>query len=137
MTLNISFTEIATYVEEHYKQKVTISRVADQELCIALQKKIIFYPVSIPLNLSMSVPCPNSIHISYYGKTGVELIVDGVVSFLKARVPILEPYLADVKDQSVTIKLESIGKLKPALEYVSLTDIKVAEERLTIVLSLR
>lgn len=130
MTLSITFLELQDYIKRHYGKSVNFSKVSDNELRISYSQKVIFKTVDIPVNISIDNVGHSSIWISYNGGFGIDMVIAGVLAFIKGKVPELNDVLNEGDNHQLYIELSNINNVKTLFEKMELTGISVLDDRI-------
>ena len=137
MKISLSFAELSEYINKHYGKKLGFSKVSDKELCISYEQNIFFRTIQVPINISIDEVRTDSIVITYNGGFGIDMIITGTLSFLKARVPELANALISKEGHHIHINLAKLPQTAKLVETVALQSISVAENSIIIEASLK
>lgn len=132
MTLSITFLELKDYIKRHYGKNVSLSQVSDQVVCISYTQKVIFKTVDIPVNVSIDNVGPSSIWVTYEGGLGIDMIIAGVLAFIKGKFPELNDMLKNGDNRQLCIDLSSMSNLQTLFEKVEMTGISVREDHFEV-----
>lgn len=94
--------------------------------------KLAVIPLSVTVNLKVGNVSNDEIALSYGGKYGVDLIITGVLTFIKNKLSEYTDAVVYNDDKTITVRLSKIGKLESALKYLSLNDIRFNESAVII-----
>lgn len=137
MTINISFAELSNYIKGHYDKSLSFSKVSEQEFCVAYEQHILFRTVQIPLNISIDEVRADKVAITYNGGFGIDMIIAGALSFMKAKLPELCNVLVPMEGHHLSIELSPLSQTRAIVENMCLKEIKVLEDRFEIKALLR
>lgn len=127
MVVNISFTELNDYIKCHYKQTLSFSRISANEVKISYEKKIIVKTISVSVNLVIENVESDAVTITYSGNFGIEMIIAGVMAFIKAQIPELSNTLVSEEGHQIRILLSNLEQTKALVDAISLEDIEITE----------
>lgn len=127
MVVNISFTELSDYIKCHYKQTLSFSRISAKEVKISYEKKIIVKTISVSVNLVIENVESDAVTIAYSGNFGIEMIIAGVMAFIKAQIPELSNTLVSEEGHQIRILLSNLEQTKALVDAISLEDIEITE----------
>lgn len=137
MKISISFAELSNYIKRHSDKQLTFSKVSDKELCASYSQNLFFKTVQVPVNLKIEDVKADSIAITYNGGFGVDMIIAGTLSFLKAKVPELANALVSEEGHRIRIELSKLSQTATLVEAIAFNDICLAEEGLILDASLK
>lgn len=136
MEVFVSFEEMHGYVNRHYGKNVTFSKVADKEICVTYLQKILIKDIPIPVDIHIDDVKRDSLTITYKGGLALDMIISGVLSFLKSKCPELCQGITTMDNHRIKVNLADIEKAKPVVENVAIGDILVEKSGLRIILTL-
>lgn len=137
MVVNISFTELSDYIKCHYKQTLSFSRISAKEVKISYEKKIIVKTISVSVNLVIENVESDAVTIAYSGNFGIEMIIAGVMAFIKAQIPELSNTLVSEEGHQIRILLSNLEQTKALVDAISLEDIEITETGIQLSASLK
>ena len=137
MVVNISFTELSDYIKCHYKQTLSFSRISAKEVKISYEKKIIVKTISVSVNLVIENVESDAVTIAYSGNFGIEMIIAGVMAFIKAQIPELSNTLVSEEGHQIRILLSNLEQTKALVDAISLEDIEITETGIQLSVSLK
>lgn len=137
MTINLSFAEISEYVKKHCGKSLVFSNVSDREIRVAYEQRILFRTVQIPVNITINKVLADSVTLSYNGNFGIDMVISGVIVFLKAKVPELADLLATEEDHKIHVNLSKLQQTAKLVEAVALEDIVVKDSNLEVKVRLK
>lgn len=137
MVVNISFTELNDYIKCHYKQTLSFSRISANEVKISYEKKIIVKTISVSVNLVIENVESDAVTIAYSGNFGIEMIIAGVMAFIKAQIPELSNTLVSEEGHQIRILLSNLEQTKALVDAISLEDIEITETGIQLSASLK
>lgn len=137
MVVDISFTELSDYIKCHYKQTLSFSRISAKEVKISYEKKIIVKTISVSVNLVIENVESDAVTIVYSGNFGIEMIIAGVMAFIKAQIPELSNALVSEEGHQIRILLSNLEQTKALVDAISLEDIEITETGIQLSVSLK
>ena len=132
MKLTIGFDELRELVKTRYNKEVSLSRLNDHEVSVSLAQKVIIKTIQIGLDLKVESVSNKSVLVSYGGGMGVDLIIPGVMLFIKAKMPEVESIVASEEGHRIRIYLSNVKQLKPALDKITLRDLTFTDKAVVI-----
>lgn len=136
MIITITFLELKDYIKRHYGKVVNFSKVSDKAVCVSYSQKVIFKTVDIPVNVSIDNVGSSSIWVSYDGGFGIDMIIAGVLAFIKGKFPELNDVLESGENRQLCIDLSSMSNIQTLFEKVEMTGISVREDHFEIRMAL-
>lgn len=130
--LNVDYGEFRDFVAAKFHQQVEFDFVDERTVGITANVKIGIIPLSVIVNLKVGNVSNDEIALSYGGKYGVDLIITGVLTFIKNKLSEYTDAVVYNDDKTITVRLSKIGKLESALKYLSLNDIRFNESAVII-----
>lgn len=118
MNISISFAELRDYIKKHYDKQLTFSKVTDKEVRASYTQNLFFRSVQVPLDLKIEDVKADSIAITYNGGLGIDMIIAGTLSFLKAKVPELANALVSEEGHRIRIELSKLEQTSALVEAV-------------------
>lgn len=137
MNISISFAELSDYIKKHYDKQLTFSKVTDKEVRASYTQNLFFRSVQVPLDLKLEDVKADSIAITYNGGFGIDMIITGTLSFLKAKVPELANALVSEEGHRIRIELSKLEQTSALVEAVAFKEISVSENGLIVEAMLR
>ena len=137
MNVEISFAELSEYVKTHYGKSLTFEGVSDKELRVVYAQRVLIRDVKVPVNIIIDEVQPNSVQIAYKGGLGVDMLVGGVLSFLKSYKPEIEAMLVQEPGHHIRILLSALPNAEKILQIATLSDISLSDSALRISLTLK
>ena len=137
MVVNISFTELSDYIKCHYKQTLSFSRISAKEVKISYEKDIIVTTINVPVNIIIENVESDAVTIAYSGNFGIEMIIAGVMAFIKAQIPVLSNTLVSEEGHQIRILLSNLEQTKALVDAISLEDIEITETGIQLSASLK
>ena len=132
MNISISFAELRDYIKKHYDKQLTFSKVTDKEVRASYTQNLFFRSVQVPLDLKIEDVKADSIAITYNGGFGIDMIIAGTLSFLKAKVPELANALVSEEGHRIRIELSKLEQTSALVEAVAFKEISVSENGLIV-----
>lgn len=136
MNISITFRELQNYIKNHYGKVVNFSKVSDKTVRISYSQKVLFKTVDIPLNISIDNVEPASLLLSYNSGFGIDIIIDGVLAFVKGKLPELNDVIKSGDNHQLSIELSKLSNLKSVFEKVELTGISIINEGIVVSVAL-
>lgn len=137
MKISISFVELSAYIKRHYDKQMTFSQVSDKELCASYTQNLFFKTIQIPVSLKIEDVKADSIAITYNGGFGIDMIIAGTLSFLKAKVPELANVLVSEEGHCIRIELSKLPQTAKLMETIAFNEICFTENGLIAEASLK
>ncbi len=137
MTLNISFAELSEYINKHYGKKVAFARVGYKALCVSYEQHIVFKNITIPINISIEDVTPTSVTVKYDGGFGIDMIICGVLSFIKAKLPELQDVIVAGNEHLIRIELGNISDTQALFKTLILNDMVVVNDGVSVTVNLK
>ena len=136
MIITITFLELKDYIKRHYGKVVNFSEVSDKVVCVSYSQKVIFKTVDIPVNVSINNVGSSSICVSYDGGFGIDMIIAGVLAFIKGKFPELNEVLESGENRQLCIDLSRMSNIQTLFEKVEMTGISVREDHFEVRMAL-
>lgn len=137
MKISISFVELSDYIKRHYDKQMTFSQVSYKELCASYTQNLFFKTIQIPVSLKIEDVKADSIAITYNGGFGIDMIITGTLSFLKAKVPELANVLVSEEGHCIRIELSKLPQTAKLMETIAFNEISFTENGLIAEASLK
>lgn len=131
MNLQISYDEIYAYVHTHFDKNIGIEYIDSHTATLKASIKVLLVPLTVPLTIRIDDVASDTVTITYSGKLGIDKIVSGVICFLTNNVEDIKK-LVNVDGQTITVHLSALKNLKSAFEYISLSDIRFEQDRISV-----
>ena len=129
----IQYNEITSFIERNYKLKIGLKSIEQKELEVSYKLSSFIPQISITLHIeNISNDC---IGLTYKSNSALELIINGIVSFVTENVP--TGVEIDTTARRVKVYPHKFEKLEKALEFVELKDVVFDNEEIKAVLSLK
>ena len=136
MQIKLSFKELQGYIAQHYKRDVILGYVDEKTVSVTTQVKVMIFKKSVGLNLSVIRVEGSDITISYGSGLGKDIIVMGVLTFLKKALPRYQE-VVDNDANTITIHLDKIKNIEKLLESVTIDRIRFDSEGIVLDATLR
>ncbi|MDE6176528.1 MAG: hypothetical protein K2F71_03210 [Paramuribaculum sp.] len=136
MRIFVSFSEISEYVGGCYGKQVVFSKVSEREVRAAYVQNVIITKVEVPVYVQIDRVASDFVTVSYKSGHGVDMIIAGMLTFLKARLPELEAVVAE-DSRRVRIDLGKLPQTASLLEHVNLRNIVVKDDGFEVTASLK
>ena len=137
MNITITFAELSSLIKKNYDKSIEFSRVSAKEICAAYGQRILFRTVQMPVNITIDRVMPDSIAVTYNGGFGIDMIIAGVMSFMKAKVPELNDILVAEEGHRLRIELSRLEQTARLIEAVRLEDIEITENEISLSAALK
>lgn len=137
MTLNIPFAELSEYINKHYGKTVAFARVGYKALCISYEQHIVFKTITIPINISIEDVTPTSVTVKYDGGFGIDMIISGVLSIIKAKLPELRDVIVADNEHLIRIELGNMSNTQAIFETLILNDIVIVNDGVSVTANLK
>jgi len=137
MNIEITFAELISYIKERYDKSLNFSKTSDKEVCVSYEQNIIFRTVQIPVSISIDEVKDDAVSITYNGGFGIDMMIAGALSFMKAKLPELSNVLVAREGHQLRIELSQFRQTKAIIENVSLKEILIHEDRFEIKVNLK
>jgi len=137
MKISISFAELSDYIKGHYDKLLTFSKVSDKEVCVSYSQNLFFKTVQVPVSLKIEDVKADSVIITYNGGFGIDMIIAGTLSFLKAKVPELADVLVSEEGHRLRIELSKLPQTATLVKTISFNEISFTENGLIVDTSLK
>lgn len=132
MKLTINYTELQNYIERHFHVKVSFTRVDENTVCVSLSQKVFIKTIQINLNLHIDIIDNDSITISYDNGIGIDLIISGVLLFIKKKLPYYEGLIKTDGTNRMQIYLRKINNLQPLMQFIDIQNIHFADSSVEV-----
>lgn len=137
MNITITYAELSKYISEHYGKALTFGRVSEKEMCVSYSQKMFFKTIQVPVNISIDEVKDDAICVTYNGGFGIDMMIAGALSFMKAKLPELASVIVSREGHHLDIELSQLPQTRTLVENVRLNKILILEDKLEIKASLR
>lgn len=137
MIIEMSFAELSEYIKNRYNKKLSFSKAGENEVRISYGQNILFKTIQIPVNIRVDEVKDETITVTYNGGLGIDLIITGALTFLKAKLPELTRGLKTEEGHRINIDLRKIEQLGKLVEAVTFTGISINEGGIRMEASLK
>lgn len=137
MNVIISFDELSRYINEHYGKTLNFEKVSEKEVCVSYAQKIIFKTMQIPINITIDEVKDEAVSITYNGGFGIDMMIAGALSFMKAKLPELTNAIDSREGHRLSIDFSQLPQTKTLVENLRLNEILILEEGIEIKVSLK
>lgn len=137
MKISISFAELSDYIKRHYDKQMAFSQVSDKELCASYTQSLFFKTIQVPVSLKVEDVKADSVAITYNGGFGIDMIIAGTLSFLKAKVPELANAIISEEGHCIRIELSKLPQTAKLVETIAFNGISFTENGLIAEASLK
>lgn len=137
MKISISFVELSDYIKRHYNKQMTFAQVSDKELCASYSQNLFFKTIQVPVSLKIEDVKADSVAITYNGGFGIDMIIAGTLSFLKAKVPELANAIVSEEGHCIRIELSKLPQTAALVKNIEFNEIYFAENGLIVGASLK
>lgn len=132
MKIEISFDEVSALVSERYGKQVSLARVSADEVCVTYRQRVLMASLPIPINLRIAGVEAAAVSVGYNGGTAIDMIISGVLMFVKAKFPELGQAVDAGTDHTIRIDLTKIENAKAVVATLALKDIKFSESGIIV-----
>ena len=137
MNISISFAELSEYIKDHYGKTLTFGRVSEKEVCVSYSQKMFFKTIQVPVNITIDEVKAGAICVTYNGGFGIDMMIAGALSFMKAKLPELANVIVAREGHQLSIELSQLNQTKALVENMRLRDILVCDGHFEIKATLR
>lgn len=128
MTINISFAELSDYINSHFGKSLNFRQVSMNVLCVSYAQKILFKTLQIPVNIGIVEVRADAVTITYSGGLGIDMIIAGVMAFIKAKMPELAEMIVPEEGHRIRLELSRISQTRTLVETLTLSSIQILED---------
>lgn len=132
MKLIANYSELQSYIADHYHVNVYFSRVSDNEIGVSVTQRVIIKTVTVNLNLKIEEITNDSILLAYNSGFGIDLIVSGLLTFVEKKLPEYSNFISKQDGNRISLHLSKIEKLKEAFYMVELTGIRILNDSIEV-----
>lgn len=132
MNVQISYDELANYVQVRYMIRPQLKRVEDKTIQVSFRVGCLIVPIVLKIHIEAmrkDVVC-----LSYECSPAIAMLIAGVIGHCDKMLP--EGVELNADDKRVNIFLSYVEGVQKAIEYVELKDIHMKEEGLELVANL-
>ena len=137
MVIRISFGELSRYVIQHYGKSLTFAMVAEDELSVTYEQRVLVTTVKVPVNIRIESVTESALVLSYSGKFGLDTIIKGVLMFIKQRMPELGDAVRPTDASRVEIDLARLKQTEALVAAVAMRQIRVEEDGILVSVALK
>ena len=138
MKIQLSYTELQNYIAKHYYNKgLEIGHVDEKTVSVSAAVKIAMFTKSVTLNLAVERVEGTDITLAYSGGMGIDLILRGVLAFVKSQLPKYGEIVETEAANSIVLHLGKIGQLEKVFHHLTLLGIRFAEDGIVMYGSLK
>ncbi len=116
MFITISFAELSEYIKSQYGKCFSFSKTSEKEVCVSYSKDFFFKTVQVPVSISIDEVKLDAIHIIYDRGLGIDMMIAGTLSFLKAKLPELTNVIVLKKNHQLSNLLSRLSQTKSLVE---------------------
>lgn len=127
MTINISFAELSDYINSHFGKRLNFRQVSMNVLCVSYAQKILFKTLQIPVNIGIEEVRADTVTVTYSGGLGIDMIIAGVMAFIKAKMPELSEMIVSEEGHRIRLELSRISQTRTLVEALTLSSIQILE----------
>lgn len=120
MEVKIKYAEVHDYISGKFGKDVNLSRVDDRTVCVSVSQKIFIKTVQVGLNIKVCGVNGDVVELEYGGGFGMDLIVAGVLSFVKGKLPEYGAAFEETDNHKIKITLSAIRQMREVMKSVSL-----------------
>ena len=133
MKAKVSYEEVTTYVEEHYKVNPELKRIDDKTI-EAAYKPAKFLP-TISIQIKVEDVKDDVLCIAYESSTAALLIIEKAIDKVGDKIP--NGIEISTQDRRITLYLGQIEKTKKIMEHIRFENVYVNEDSLEVVIGLK
>ena len=132
MNITLTFAELSKYISDHYGKTLTFGRVSEKEVCVSYSQKMFFKTIQVPVSITIDEVKAEAICVTYNGGFGIDMMIAGALSFMKAKLPELANVIVAKEGHQLSIELSQLPQTKALVENVRLNEILVLEDRFEV-----
>lgn len=132
MRISATYSEIENYIAGRTHKHISFSKVSEKEVCVAMSQNIVFKTIHVSVNIRIDSISNDELHLTYDGGFGLDLIISGLMSLVKNKLPEASRYFETSDGHHVKIMLSKIDKLNSALDKVSLADLNFTDDAIVL-----
>lgn len=136
MVVTITYIELHQYINLHFGKTLECKYVDSSTVAVSTPIKVMGFTKNVGLNLRFEKVEETDLYLSYDGKLGIDMLVNGAISFVKKFVPekteLVEPQSGNV----IKLRLGDIDKLAKVWERIELKSIYFEQDKIGIELNL-
>ncbi len=132
MKISVTYREIENYIAGKTGRRVGLSKVSDKEVCVSVSQHVIFKTIQIGINVRVDSISNDELNLTYDGGFGLDLIISGLMSLVKNKLPEASRYFEASDGHHVKIMLSKIDKLKSVLDKVSLASLNFTDDAVVL-----
>lgn len=137
MKINISFAELSAFIKAKTGQTITFSQGKENVICVGYEQNILIRTITIPVDITIMSVEPERVRVMYNGGIGIDLIITGLLSFLKNAVPNFFKGISVEEKHCIGIDLSNIPQTKDAIEHVALQKIRILSDSIEVTATLK
>ncbi len=137
MNIIITFAELSHYIDNHYGKSLTFSEVSEREVCVSYSQNLFFKTIQVPINISIDDVKKDSICVTYNGGFGIDMIIAGVLSFIKAKFSEMTNVIVAKEGHQICIELSQLSQTKALVDNVCLCGIIVHDNHFEVKANLK
>ncbi len=128
MNILLSLSELQDYVARSFRQDITLKSVNERTIYVGTIINLPFISKNVGVNISILKVAGRDITLSYNNGLGVDLIIKGVLKFVKNTFPEYGQVVEERDGNTILLHLANIRQLEKPLEYVDLQDVRFTAE---------
>lgn len=137
MIAKISFKELSDYIVGHYGKQLYFSKASGNAFRVAVKQNVFIKTIEVGVSLSIEAVAPDAVTIKYDGGFGIDMMISGVMAFIKAKLPELAEALVSEEGHRIKVCLSKLAKTQKIVKAISLQRITVEEDGLIVTMSLK
>lgn len=136
MKVQICFSEIKEYVASHFNQNIDLEYSGNKEITVIYMKRISIKDMRIKVKLTVEKVNKDSVSFSLDGGMGLNLIITGVLHFIKDYFVEMTEGITN-KGNQITINLSKIKQAEKFVKNVALQDMEFTPSDIILTTSLK
>lgn len=136
MTLSVSFSEIQKYFAIRYGRNINITKIDSHTFSVGVSVKALLATLTVSAAVTIEGIEENVLTLRYKGSMGLEMILSGVIAFLKSQIKNFDEAVKS-NAQSVMIDLCVLDQTRSLTEYIIIEDIIIKDDCFAIKGSLK
>ncbi len=137
MKINISFAELSEFIKAKTGQTTTFSQGQENVICVGYEQNMFISTITIPVDVTIMSVEAERVRVMYNGGIGIDLIITGLLSFMKNAVPDLFKGISVEEKHCIGIDLSKIPQTKDAVEHVALQNIRILSDSIEITAAMK
>lgn len=122
MTASITYSEVQGLISKTFKIRPDMSMINERTICVAYKPGFLIPTVKV--DICVEAIQNESILLSYHCQSALALMVKGVISLLREKIP-AQMIDIDTDKRSIVVHLNEIEQIRSVLSYMSLENIYI------------